>query len=1067
MILLSRAVRVLIFVFLLIFIGNASVLAQCNFSKGPLGEICNNATYICGSELNGYVGKFRIENSTTIIWPNENDPTSGVCGNNGSFDNTSWFSFTACSSLVHLRIYFTNCVTKPGNDRNPFGVQAGLYDKCNKKSSVACQNLVNMCPDQIIPCKTLINNASNFIDLSYNNFRPGQLVYFVLDGYSGTVCEFRVEVISGLDITPVTPPDKSKLTKGYVNGPTQLRCTDSNIPFSYNLTEPERAVNFSNSCIPPSDFNPKDSICYEWNVSPSAGSYFKDNKNTGTKTDIIFTQPGTYTISAVTNFNPFYVGSCANAAAGDITSWTVTVAEPDTTILPTISICPGNTFSYLGISVSKDTTILDISNPCKVKSQSFKVERNKENILGIQSVCIGQSFRFQGKEYYKGSFEVVDASDCALVHKFEVIEKPVTQISAGTKYVCQGQMYAFQGKNYGTGDHVVKDSSRCDLEHTFKVENVNIALGVRVDTTVLTCSVSSINAIALINTNVPDPVSIVWKSTSNNTISQTSQTNISQPGTYIVTASYLANGNNCTNTTQFSITSDIAPPKITAAIPSLKCITNLEKYPDIVVASSTPLKSSEWVNPLGQRSQGARVLADSSNVITGKPFLFKATGLNGCVTDTSFVIPYNFEKANAQLKGDVLNCYRTKDTIQLSTNINVDSVRWYRVSPDLAFYGSYPAKLFLEVDAPGIYKAEVMASSSKCWSEKQITINEDKVKPEMNLTNNLLWHCNTSNLEIEPSVITNGNYQFAWSTLDGKIGSAANEKKLRATAIGTYTITILDKSNGCQKSGDLKIIEDPEKPRDIVLDVVDISCFGQNNGQAIIKSVSGGYGPYSYTINQQSATLQNLNLKKGDYVIEVKDKYDCSYNKTFRISEPQLLELQTEDEVTIAFNEKARLTFESNFPDSEISSIVWKNSKGEVLSNEFEFDFSTIQDEIISLEVTTMKGCIAKTTIRINVENELNLIIPNIFSPNNDGINDRLIMFKNRIPFTLNQYAIFDRYGNRVYQTTNDHFNQENEGWDGTFNNEPVESGVYILVIDYVDFLGTRKIIRKDITVVR
>ena len=119
------------------------------------------------------------------------------------------------------------------------------------------------------------------------------------------------------------------------------------------------------------------------------------------------------------------------------------------------------------------------------------------------------------------------------------------------------------------------------------------------------------------------------------------------------------------------------------------------------------------------------------------------------------------------------------------------------------------------------------------------------------------------------------------------------------------------------------------------------------------------------------------------------------------------------------------------------------------------------------LEVTTIHGCVATSRINVIVENELNFFIPNIFSPNNDGINDRLTMFKNLIPITFNQYAIYDRYGNKVFQTTSQHFNEPNEGWDGNVQGRPVESGVYILIIDYVDWEGNRQIFKKDITVVR
>ena len=1058
MILLSRVFINFISIVLLISVSKASLFSQCNFTNAPVGDICSSAIYICGDKLNGYRGKLRESLSVAQPWV-------GMCNGNGSPDNMSWFSFTACSNKVTLEITVHSCYgydtarkISLGNNPNA-GVQAGLYGKCDRSKWLDCSKNPTDFP-----------GLTGTFRVSSDQFVPGSLGYFYLDGFSLnidqiSVCEFSIK---GIDTDPVSPPVQSTLSKGQISGPNVISCDDINIPVRYNLNEPERAVSFNNTCVPPIDFNPKDSICYLWNIQPATGRYFNNRDSSGTNVDVVFTQPGTYTVTANTHFNPFYVGSCANAAAGDIIQWTVTVNPPDTTALPLISICPNTSYIYQGIQVSRDTTLFDSTDPCRVKSQAFKVERNQENLIAKQLVCPGEAFRFQGKDYFKGTFEVVDITDCALVHKFIVDEKSVIEIDGGTKFICSGQSYHFQGKSYIAGSHIVKDAAKCDVIHKFNVDTIRISLGMFIDNNILNCNIKSINARVLSSTNAPDPLTFIWKNAANNnTVSQTTQGSITLPGTYIVTGSYQANGVSCTESTSFTISSDQKLPQITASIPSVRCINANEKYPDILVASSTPLASSEWILPTGQKLQGFRAMADSINVTTGKPFQFKAIGLNGCQTDTSFMVPYNFNKAAITLTGDMLTCYRPKDTILLTTNLTVDSVRWYKVLPDQAFYGSYPAKLFLEVDEVGVYKAEVMASASKCWSFEQINISENKIKPDVSLKDDIKWHCNTTSVDIEPQVSLNSNLIYTWSTVDGTISSNHKDKKLKASSVGTYSLNVLDSKNGCQKSGDIKIINDPEIPKDILLDVKDISCYGQKNGQAIVTSVKGGYGPYIYNLNQKAAGVQNINLDKGEYTIEVRDKFDCAHKKTFSIAEPKLFTVETPLEVTIAFNGSADLTFTSNYPDDEIDEIVWKNSKGTVLGNDFELVFNSLKNDIIVLEVTTIHGCVATTRIIVTVENELNFFIPNIFSPNNDGINDRLTMFKNLIPITFNQYAIFDRYGNKVYQTTSQHFNEPNEGWDGQVQGRPVETGVYILIIDYVDWEGNRQIFKKDITVVR
>lgn len=146
--------------FIILWTHIGSLNAQCIFDRGIQGEECETAEYICGSSLDGYVGKLRVKNVTQVFWDPIN-PLTGICGLQGRFDNTSWFSFTACSSTVHLRIHVYNCV-QPQNNLSDTGIQTGLYTKCKKSNSVACQDIQGA--------------TSGIINLSYNAFIPGEIV---------------------------------------------------------------------------------------------------------------------------------------------------------------------------------------------------------------------------------------------------------------------------------------------------------------------------------------------------------------------------------------------------------------------------------------------------------------------------------------------------------------------------------------------------------------------------------------------------------------------------------------------------------------------------------------------------------------------------------------------------------------------------------------------------------------------------------------------------------------------------------------------------------------------------
>ena len=80
-------------------------------------------------------------------------------------------------------------------------------------------------------------------------------------------------------------------------------------------------------------------------------------------------------------------------------------------------------------------------------------------------------------------------------------------------------------------------------------------------------------------------------------------------------------------------------------------------------------------------------------------------------------------------------------------------------------------------------------------------------------------------------------------------------------------------------------------------------------------------------------------------------------------------------------------------------------------------------------------------------------IIPNVFSPNNDSINDvwRFGLGKGNV---LKDIAVFNRWGNLMYQKTNN-LSQTTVLWDGrTTSGEETSSGVYFFVLQYTDGNG-------------
>ncbi len=90
--------------------------------------------------------------------------------------------------------------------------------------------------------------------------------------------------------------------------------------------------------------------------------------------------------------------------------------------------------------------------------------------------------------------------------------------------------------------------------------------------------------------------------------------------------------------------------------------------------------------------------------------------------------------------------------------------------------------------------------------------------------------------------------------------------------------------------------------------------------------------------------------------------------------------------------------------------------------------------------------------------------IPNAFTPNNDGLNDRFKILGLPVEnITRFQIQIFDRWGQVIYES-----NSIDEGWDGTFKGKPCPPEVYNWIIYYETNSTKDKISNKGkVTLIR
>jgi len=120
-----------------------------------------------------------------------------------------------------------------------------------------------------------------------------------------------------------------------------------------------------------------------------------------------------------------------------------------------------------------------------------------------------------------------------------------------------------------------------------------------------------------------------------------------------------------------------------------------------------------------------------------------------------------------------------------------------------------------------------------------------------------------------------------------------------------------------------------------------------------------------------------------------------------------------------------------------------------------------------SVAVTTPAGCVTDGSITVLVGcDKSQVFIPNTFTPNGDGVNDRFFVSGKGISI-IKRMAVYDRWGELVFSTENIPANEPNNGWDGTFKGRVLPPDVFVYILDATCETGQPLSYKGNISLVR
>lgn len=301
-------------------------------------------------------------------------------------------------------------------------------------------------------------------------------------------------------------------------------------------------------------------------------------------------------------------------------------------------------------------------------------------------------------------------------------------------------------------------------------------------------------------------------------------------------------------------------------------------------------------------------------------------------------------------------------------------------------------------------------------------------------------------------------YNYLWS--NG--GNKPNLTKLRS---GTYILTISD-ANGC-KMNDTIVVKSPEAI-DADLTTIPVRCFGDRNGVITINAF-GGTTPYLYSLDGKTynGISQIVGLKSAAFDIFVKDANGCIWFTKENVGTPPKFTVEATADATINLGDKIQLFANPQNAQGKVT-LTWKQPYDSTLTclkcpNPTASPQTTI---IYTVQAVDSVGCRAADSVKITVEKPRNIYVPTGFTPNNDRVNDKLIVHGRNGTF-IDLFRVYDRWGELVYEARTFKINDENAGWNGTFKGQELMTGKFVWYIEATYIDGAKEILKGHTTLIR
>lgn len=491
-------------------------------------------------------------------------------------------------------------------------------------------------------------------------------------------------------------------------------------------------------------------------------------------------------------------------------------------------------------------------------------------------------------------------------------------------------------------------------------------------------------------------------------------------GSYTVT---VTDNTGCVGTTSITITE---PPQLTAtnAGVNVTCFGGSDGSASVSPAGGTPAYTYAWA-PSGGNASTASGLSAGTYTCT-------ITDANGCTTTQSVTITEPPSGVAATSASTNITCNGGTNGTASVTASGGTGPYTYNWAPSGGTNANATGL------AAGTYTCTI-TDANGCTTTQSVTITQPTVVSATTASTNVSCNGGSNGSATVTASGGNGPYTYNW-TPSGGTGATAT-----GLSNGTYTCTITD-ANGCTAAQTVAITQPSVLVASMTSNTI---CAGDNGSVAAVGT--GGTGPYTYAWSNGPTTSSQTftSPAAATYTVTITDANGCTMTGTASIT---LMPTPTAAFTTNATNGTFQLnggTGQLCFTDASTGANAWTwdlNGTPSVTQSPcVTVTAANAGSFCATLIATNANGCI-DTTVQCIEIGESFYSIPNVFTPDGDGVNDAFVI-TNMGMKTL-RCQIYNRWGELIYE-----WDGTTGSWNGkTKNGGDAVDGVYYYTAYLVDF---------------